>query len=111
MGDILEYVAEKDMSLVRTFPRGPWWEFVLALLAFFGGIVAAGITSSPWPLVACVVGLVVFAEARGLRCPQCARRLTQRRTPMNGGPAYRLFLECRHCSALWDSGQVFDPSG
>jgi hypothetical protein len=99
------------MSLVKTFPRGPWWALALGLAVFFGGIVAAGLVWSPWPLAACVVGGVVFGEARGLRCPQCGRRLAERKTPVEGGPAYRLFLECRHCCELWDSGHVFDPSG
>jgi len=103
--------AGNHMSLVRTFPRGPWWEFALGVAVFFSGIVAAGLLWSPWPLVACIVGGVVLGEARGFRCPQCGRRLAERKTPVAGGPAYRLFLECRHCSALWDSGHVFDPRG
>src|SRR6185369_14988517 len=98
------------MALVRPLPRGPWWAFALGLFAFLAGVVAAGLLSSPWPLVASVVGIVVFVEARGLRCPQCGRRLTERRVPVDDGPAYRMFWECRHCSALWDGDMIFDPT-
>src|SRR5689334_21704024 len=82
------------MSLVRPFPRGPWWAFALGLFAFFAGIIVAGLFSSPWPLVTSVVGIVVFGEARGLRCPQCGRRLSKRKATVDGGPAYHSFLEC-----------------
>ena len=82
----------------------------MGMLAFFAGGIAAGIFSSPWPLVGSVVGILVFAQARGLRCPQCGRQLVLRKVPVDGGPAYRMFWECRRCVALWDGEIVIDPT-
>src|SRR6266853_1199926 len=98
------------MSLVRPLPHGPWWALALALLVFFGGVVVAGWLGSPWPLVFPVVAIIIFGEWRGLRCPQCRRRLVSRKVPVEGGPAYRLFYECPECEGLWDSNLLFDPS-
>ena len=98
------------MRLVRPLPNGPWWAFALGLLAVVGGIIATGLLSSPWPLAISVVGVIVFVEARGLRCPQCRRRLTQRKVPVDGGPAYRVFWECSRCVALWDGEMIVDPT-
>jgi hypothetical protein len=97
------------MTLVRPLPKGPWWAFALGLLVFIAGAIVAGLLWSPWPLVASVIGIVVFVEARGLRCPQCRRRLTERKVPVDDGPAYRLFWECRRCAALWDGEMLYDP--
>jgi len=80
------------------------------LLTFFAGVVAAGLLRSPWPLVASVVGIIVFGEVRGLRCPQCRRRLTERRVPVDEGPAYQMFWECPRCVAVWDGQMVIDPT-
>jgi len=98
------------MALLRTLPRGPWWAFALALVVFLAGVIAAGWFSSPWPLVASVLGIILFCAARGVRCPQCGRRLAERRVPVDDGPAYRRFWECRHCVAVWDGESVVDPS-
>lgn len=98
------------MALVRTFPRGPWWAFALGILALLGSFAATGWLNSPWPLAGFVVGIIVLAEARGFRCPQCRRRLVRRKVLIDGGPKYRLFLECPRCVALWDLGREFDPT-
>src|SRR5712675_818408 len=97
------------MALVRPLPRGPWWALALGLLVLLGGMVAARWLSSPWPLLVPVVGIIVYGAARGLRCPQCGRRLAERRVPVDGGPAYQSFWECRRCSALWDGEVIVDP--
>jgi len=98
------------MSLVRPLPHGPWWALALALLIFFGGVVVTGWLWTPWPLAASVVGTIIFGEWRGFRCPQCKRKLVARKVPVEGGPAYRVFYECRHCEGLWDPDLLFDPS-
>jgi len=98
------------MPLTRPLPHGPWWALALALAIFFGGVIVAGLTGSPWPLVAPVVAIIVYGEWRGFRCPQCTRKLTERKVPVEGGPAYRIFYECRHCQGLWDPELLFDPS-
>lgn len=71
--------------------------------------VGAGLLMSPWPLLILVVFIAV-GEIRGFRCPQCKRRLKERRVPVGGGPAYKVFLQCEHCAALWDGEMAFDPS-
>ena len=97
------------MALVRTFPRGPWWAFALGIMALLGSFFAAAWLGSPWPLVGFVVGIIVLAEARGFRCPQCRRRLVKRRVLIDGGPTYRVFVECPRCVSMWELDQVFDP--
>jgi hypothetical protein len=99
------------MALIRPLPRGPWWAFALALVVFLGGFFAAGILSSPWPLVFSVLAIIGFCSLRGVRCPQCGRRLTERRVPVDDGPAQRIFWECSGCAAVWDGQSVFDPRG
>lgn len=98
------------MSLVRPLPHGPWWSFAVGLLVVLSGFVLAGWLGSPWPLVAPVVGIIIIGEWRGFRCPQCRRKLVSRKTPVEGGPAYRIFYECPHCEGLWDPDLLFDPT-
>lgn len=50
-------------------------------------LAVVSLLSSPWPLAASILGIIVFVEARGFRCPQCGRRLTERRVPVDDGPA------------------------
>ena len=77
---------------------------------FLAGVIAAGFLSSPWPLIASVLGVILLCLARGVRCPQCGRRLTERRVPVDEGPAYRRFWECSHCVAVWDGEAIIDPT-
>ena len=103
-------VPRGPWRLARPLPRGPWWSVAIGLLVFFGGIIASGLTGSPWPLAITVAGGILIGEAWGVRCPQCKRRLTRRQAPVQNGPAYRLFYECRSCEALWDAEMVIDPT-
>ena len=103
------------MKLIRPLPEGPWWLYALGLLAIVGGFIAI-VSFPPSALVIVVAGLVivagiaVVAEARWVRCPQCGRRLTERKVPVDGGPAYRVFWECPGCVALWDGEMIIDPT-
>ena len=100
------YAGATDQTTTKRTVVGirPWASRV------FGGVIAVIVLSSPWPLVASVVGIIMFGEARGLRCPQCVRRLTERKVPVDNGPAYRRFWECRHCVAVWDGESIIDPT-
>jgi hypothetical protein len=49
--------------------------------------------------------------AKTQRESRCGSRLTERRMPVDGGPAYRIFLECSHGVAQWDPELAFDPRG
>jgi len=98
------------MGLVRPLPDGPWWKFALGMLVFMGSIVVSVWLSSPVPAAFSVLGIIMFVEARGLRCPQCRRRLKQRKVPVEGGPTYRVFWECSRCIALWDGERLVDPT-
>jgi hypothetical protein len=96
------------MSLMRPLPSGSKWGFALGILALVGCIVAAGWFSSPLPLLL-IVGIIAIGEWRGERCPQCRRKLLARKVPVEGGPSYRVFYECRHCERMWDPDLHFDP--
>jgi hypothetical protein len=108
--DAVLLAAIKRMTPVKPLPRGSRWPLVIGLTVFFAGLVTAGLLSSPWPLVASVAGIVVCVEARGIRCPQCRRRLTLRKVPVGDGPAYKMFWECTHCVEIWDGQMTIDPN-
>jgi hypothetical protein len=96
--------------LLRPLPHGPWWAFALGIVLLLAGFALSGWLSAPFPLVICVVGIIVFSMWRGFRCPQCGRKMRERRAPIDGGPAYRIFYECTQCEALWDAEMKFDPT-
>jgi hypothetical protein len=97
------------MSLVRPLPKQPRWVFVLGVSIVVLSFLATGLLGSPWPMAA-ILGYIMFCHARGERCPQCKRRLVERRVPVDSGPAYRLYVECPHCVALWDTERTIDPT-
>jgi len=96
------------MSLVRQLPGPRWWVLALALAAFVGSLWATAWLGSPLPLLACA-GLIAFAEWRGVRCPQCGKRLVSNEVPLEGGPAYRTFYECPACNGMWESDVIRHP--
>jgi hypothetical protein len=97
------------MSLVRPLPKEARWVVVFGVSVVALSCIAAGLLASPWPFLA-IVAFIVFSFARGERCPQCKHRLKERRVPIDGGPAYRLYWECPRCVALWDAERTIDPS-
>jgi hypothetical protein len=102
--------GDEPIDLVRPLPSGSKWAFALGLLVLIAGFFLAGWLSSPWPVFIPIATLVLYGLWSGIRCPQCHRRMHDRKAPIHGGPTYRLFYECKQCEALWDSGRVIDPT-
>ena len=108
-GRLVRQPSATPMGIVRPLPKGPWWRLPLTVVVILFAILGTGLLQSPWPMLIAVV-VIVVGELRGLRCPQCNRRLKQRRVPVDNGPAYKVFYECPHCAALWDGEMTFDPT-